>query len=89
MHFHGRHCLERQPERLALPHATVSVGSERGMSSHQHNPFVILCDHAATEDAGECIGLMLVYSGSFRCEGERSQTDAVRAVMGVSPLDFS
>ena len=72
-----------------LPHAAVSVGSERGMSSHQHNPFVILCDHAATEDAGECIGLMLIYSGSFCCEVERSQTDSVRAVMGVSPLDFS
>ena len=89
MHFHGRHCLERQPERLPIPHAAVSVGSERGMSSHQHNPFVILCGHAAAEDAGDCIGLMLVYSGSFRCEVERSQTDAVRAVMGVSPLDFS
>ncbi|MBQ3262942.1 MAG: alpha-galactosidase [Oscillospiraceae bacterium] len=89
MHFHGRHCLERQPERLKLPHGVVSVGSERGMSSHQHNPFVILCDHAATEDAGDCIGLMLVYSGSFRCEIERSQTDSVRAVLGVSPLDFS
>lgn len=89
LHFHGRHCLERQPERLKLPHAVVSVGSERGMSSHQHNPFVILCDHAATEDAGDCYGIMLAYSGSFRCEIERSQTDAVRVVMGVSPLDFS
>ena len=89
LHFHGRHCLERQPERLKLPHAVVTVGSERGMSSHQHNPFVILCDHAATEDAGDCYEIMLAYSGSFRCEIERSQTDAVRVVMGVSPLDFS
>ena len=89
MHFHGRHCFERQPERLHLPHGVVSVGSERGMSSHQHNPFVILCDRDATEDAGGCYGLMLVYSGSFRCDVERSQTGSVRAVMGVSPLDFS
>ena len=89
MHFHGRHCLERQPERLRLPFGTVSVGSERGMSSHQHNPFVILCDGGTTEDAGDCYGVMLAYSGSFRCEVERSQTGSVRAVMGVSPLDFS
>ncbi len=89
MHFHGRHCLERQPERLSLPHAVVTVGSERGMSSHQLNPFVILCDHGATEDAGDCYGVMLMYSGSFSAEIERSQTDAVRVVMGVSALDFS
>ena len=89
VHFHGRHCLERQPERLPVPHLVTTVGSDRGMSSHQHNPFVILCDHEATEDAGECYGLMLAYSGSFRAEIERSQTDAVRVVMGISEQDFS
>ena len=89
MHFHGRHCLERQPERLALPHLVTTIGSDRGTSSHQHNPFVIVCDHEATEEAGECFGLMLAYSGSFRVEAERSQTDAVRVVAGISEQDFS
>ena len=89
MHFHGMHCLERQPERLPLPHLTVTVGSDRGMSSHHHNPFVILCDRGTTEDAGACYGMMLLYSGSFRAEIERGQSDAVRAVMGVSEQDFS
>lgn len=89
VHFYGQHCLERQPERLALPHLVTTVGSERGMSSHHHNPFVILCDRAATEDTGDCYGLMLMYSGSFRAEIERSQTDAVRVVMGISEQDFS
>ena len=40
MHFHGRHCMERQPERIRLFHGVHTLISGRGMSSHQHNPFV-------------------------------------------------
>ena len=88
IHFHGRHLLERQPERIAVPHLVTDIGSNRGMSSHQHNPFVILADHEATEDRGNCYGMMFMYSGSFLAQVERDQTDAVRVVMGIHPSDF-
>ena len=87
MHFHGRHCLERKPERLPVMNGVQTLGSRRGMSSHEHNPFLILCDRQATEDHGECIGLMYLWSGSFRAEVEREQFGSVRAVM--SPGDES
>ena len=87
LHFHGRHCLERKPERLPVMNGIQTVGSRRGMSSHEHNPFLILCDRQATEDHGECIGLMYLWSGSFRAEVEREQFGSVRAVM--SPGDES
>lgn len=87
IHFHGRHCLERKPERLPVMNGVQTVGSRRGMSSHEHNPFLILCDRQATEDHGECIGLMYLWSGSFRAEVEREQFGSVRAVM--SPGDES
>ena len=87
LHFHGRHCLERKPERVPVLNGVQTLGSRRGMSSHQHNPFLILCEHQATEDAGECFGLMYLYSGSFRAEVEREQFGSVRAVM--SPGDES
>ncbi|MBQ1678456.1 MAG: alpha-galactosidase [Oscillospiraceae bacterium] len=87
LHFHGRHCLERKPERLPVMNGIQTVGSRRGMSSHEHNPFLILCDRQATEDHGECIGLMYLWSGSFRAEVEREQFGSVRAVL--SPGDES
>ena len=89
LHFHGRHCMERQSERVPLTTGIQTVGSKRGMSSHQHNPFVILCDRAATEDAGECYGVMPVYSGSHKTDVERDQMGAVRLVSGIQDEDFS
>ena len=89
IHFHGRHCMERTAERLHLPHTQVSFGSERGMSSHHHNPFVILCDRTASENQGGCWGFMLMYSGGHLEEIEVSQTGSVRVVAGLQPEGFS
>ena len=89
LHFHGRHAMERQAERSPLPNGTVSLGSRRVASSHQHNPFVILCDRHATEDAGDCCGMMLVYSGSFEIRAEQDQMGAVRLVSGIQSEGFS
>ena len=89
IHFHGRHTMERQVERTPLLTAIQSVSSRRGASSHQQNPFVILCDREATEDAGDCYGMMLVYSGSHRTDIERDQTGSVRAVMGLQPFSWT
>ena len=88
IHFHGRHCMERQPERVKLFHGIHTLASGRGMSSHQHNPFVILCGREATEESGACYGMMLVYSGNHKTEIERDQFDGVRVVMGVNDDRF-
>ncbi len=83
IHFHGRHAMERQYERRSIANGIQTVSSKRGASSHHHNPFVILCDHQATEDAGGCYGVMPVYSGSHRTDIELDQTGAVRIVSGI------
>lgn len=88
IHFHGRHTMERQVERTALMNGIQSTGSSRGASSHQHNPFVILCDRETTEDHGCCYGLMLVYSGSHKTEIELDQAGSVRAVMGMASVSW-
>ena len=88
MHFHGRHCMERQPERVPLFHGIHTIVSGRGMSSHQHNPFVIICDREATEDTGACYGVMLMYSGNHKTEIERDQFEGVRIVTGISDDRF-
>ena len=89
IHFHGRHCMERKEERVAVPKCgSLAFGSTRGISSHQSNPFVILCDRNATEDSGECRGFMLMYSGNHLEEISRDQTGNVRIVAGIHPEGF-
>ena len=84
LHFQGRHCKERMPERTPIGHNVLTVGSNRGTSSHQHNPFTVVTAPKTTEDYGECYGMMLVYSGNFKIEAERSQLQSTRIVAGIS-----
>ncbi len=88
IHFYGKHQWERQFERTKLMHGISEVSSMRGMSSHQHNPFVILCDKDATEDYGKCYGISLLYSGGFRIQTEVDQLDQVRIVGGIDDDEF-
>ena len=87
--FHGRHAMERQPERAPVRCGIQSTASRRGTSSHHYDPFSILCAHDATEEHGACYGLMPVYSGSHRTDVELDQGGSVRAVAGVNPDGFS
>jgi alpha-galactosidase len=89
LHFHGRHCMERQPQRTPLMTGIQTVRSTRGMSSHQHNPFVILCDRETTEEHGLCYGVMPLWSGSHQTEVEVDQMGAARLVSGVCEEGFS
>ena len=90
IHFHGRHCMERIPERVPVPKGgKLEFRSGRGMSSHQSNPFVILCEPSATERQGECLGCMLMYSGNHREEIGIDQTGSLRLVCGIDPDGFS
>ena len=88
VHFYGKHVLERQFERRPLTHGITEIASVRGNSSHQHNPFVILCEKKTTEDQGGCWGYSLLYSGSFRIRVEYDQFDSTRIVCGISDNEF-
>ncbi len=89
IHFYGHHGMERITERTALDHGVFAIGSRRGTSSHQHNPFVILADRGADEDKGSCYGLSFMYSGNFSCEAEIDSMNQTRIVMGMQPEMFS
>lgn len=88
LHFHGRHGMERILERTPMIVGTQSFGSVRGTSSHQHNPFFILADKNTTEDAGECYGMSLLYSGNFKCEAEMDQYSQSRIAIGIQDEMF-
>lgn len=84
----GRYGQERQVERQRMTHHIHTISSVRGSSSHQQNPFVILCDKNATEDYGKCYGFSLMYSGNFLAEAELDQYDQLRLVMGIHTKQF-
>ena len=81
--FWGRHAMERNLQRREIVHGSHVIGSRRGTSSHQYNPAVILAGKGATEDYGNCYGLVFVYSGNFMCEAEKDQFEQTRVLMGL------
>lgn len=83
IHFAGSYGNERMTERIPVSGGNFSIGSRRGTSSHQHNPFVIVTSQGSTEDSGDCCGVSLLYSGGFSCETEKDHIGQTRLGMGI------
>lgn len=86
--FYGAHVKERMLERQIIKHSAYEIGSNRGTSSHQQNPFVIIASKNANEDKGEAYIFSLVYSGSHLFHIERNIYDQIRIAIGISPEGF-
>lgn len=89
LHLHGAWTRERHIERTPLLIGTQSIESRRGSSSHNHNPFIALLSHNATEEHGDVYGFNLVYSGNFLAQAEVDQFKTTRVSMGINPFDFT
>ncbi|HEY3523213.1 MAG TPA: alpha-galactosidase [Candidatus Limnocylindrales bacterium] len=89
LHLSGGWARERHVVEERLTMGLHGIGSIRGGSSHQHNPFLALRRPWTTEEAGEVYGASLVYSGNFLAEVEVDQNDAVRARLGINPDTFA
>ena len=87
--FAGRHAMERTLCRLPVKRAGVHIGSVRGTSSHHYNPSLILCSPQANEDAGDCYGFCLAYSGDFTASAQQDQRGTTRVQAGIHPDRFS
>lgn len=80
---------ERYPERVKVRRGEQSVGSVRGASSHQANPFIALVSPQTTEEAGDAYGFNFVYSGNFSAGAQVDQNSFTRAFMGLNENMFS
>lgn len=89
LHLPGLWARERHVERVALTNTTTRFGSNRGYSSHMHNPFFALLSKGTTETVGDAYGFNLVYSGNFDAFAEKDHSAMVRAGIGLSGQDFS
>lgn len=63
--------------------------SVTGTSSNRANPFVMLAPAETTEDAGDCFGVNLIYSGNHYEACEYNAFGKLRLVSGINPMGFS
>ncbi len=79
---------ERSMERRSLHAGKQGAFSQRGISSHQYNPFLALAEHTATQEQGLVYGMSFVYSGNFLAQAEMDSCRKIRAVLGIHPNGF-
>ena len=89
LHLKGSWARERTPIRTPLGQGKYEIGSQRGASGHEENPFLALCGKEAGEHSGEVWGVSLVYSGSFLAGASTDNAGNSRLYMGMNPQVFS
>ncbi|WP_161999075.1 alpha-galactosidase [Enterococcus asini] len=88
MQLSGAWGRERAVKERPLQQGIQSIESTRGISSHQHNPFVALKRKNTDETSGVVIGTALVYSGNFLIQAEVDTWDVTRLQVGINPFGF-
>lgn len=86
--LHGSWARERRMEFRKIGYGKQSVGSIKGKSSHQENPFIALVDNGSSQDTGHVYGFSFMYSGNFLAQVEKNQFDSLRILMGIHPENF-
>lgn len=89
MNLYGDWAQERKVEWQKLGHSIINIDSKRGMSSHMHNPFIVLADPDANEYSGQVYAMALVYSGDFSGVAEGNSCGGTRLSIGINPFGFS
>ena len=80
----GAHFNERSTVRHPLNYGKHSIYSTRGISSHNFNPFLAVCQSGADYLQGKVAGFNLIYSGSFENSAEKTGDDCVRVQIGAN-----
>ena len=88
VHLYGRWAKENTTVRHPLQHGIQAIHSKRGMTGPNHNPFLALADHTATEETGEALGMSLLYSGNFAFDVEVDTRGCPRVLWGINPEEF-
>jgi alpha-galactosidase len=86
--FEGAWIRERMITKRKVEQGIIKIDSKRGVSSADHNPFIVLSKDETNEMFGKCYGFGLVYSGNFEAVIERSPFDLLRVQMGINSFDF-
>ena len=82
--FDGAWIRERYQHERKLTAGECSIGSICGTSSNRHNPFFAIRKGDCNEQAGECWGINLVYSGNHIGRVEVAPHGMVRVQNGIN-----
>ena len=85
----GAYAREKTVRRQRVEQGIFKVASNRGASGHAQTPALILCDHEASEGAGEALAFQLMYSGNFQTFVQKSQINEVRVAIGIEDENFT
>ena len=89
IHLPGAWGRERWVERNPLHSGAQTIGSRRGGSSHQDQPFFALVSPETTEEQGQAYGFSLIYSGNHLGGTEVDSFYQTRACLGINPDLFA
>lgn len=88
IHLSGSWGRERYIVESEITHDIQCIESSRGLSSHQHNPFVAISFGYPSERNGEIRSFSLVYSGNFLIEAQKEEMGRIRINVGINPTGF-
>lgn len=83
MRLAGAWAKERTPLTTPISDGILRIGSLRGYSSHEMNPFLGILTEGCNEHSGECYGFALLYSGSFALMAEQTHNGCLRVQGGI------
>lgn len=86
--FGGSWTHEMNRFDTVLTHGRYVGESLTGTSSSRKNPFMMVCEENATEEAGLCYGVNLIYSGNHYESVEANSYGDVRIMNGINPTGF-
>ncbi len=80
---------ERIPEIAPIAHGITRLQSIQGCTSHNTNCFMGILKANCTEEQGECVGVQLIYSGSFALTAEWCKNGPLTLQGGICDVGFS
>lgn len=86
--FTGAWAREMRRNDIAVQAGRYVNASYAGTTSSRANSFVMLAREHTTEDAGECFGFHLIYSGNHYEAVEVGSFGGLRLVTGINPQSF-
>lgn len=86
--FTGAWAREMNRRDMPVRQGKIVNSSVTGTSSNRANPFVMLWENTVSEDAGNCYGMNLIYSGNHYEVFEVNGFGKTRFVSGINPNGF-
>ncbi|MCF7926780.1 MAG: alpha-galactosidase [Candidatus Izimaplasma sp.] len=84
----GAWIRERHQTTFKLVPGVFKIDSKKGVSSSNHNPFILIKEPQTTYDYGSCYAMGLVYSGDFEINAELTNHNLLHLTMGINSFNF-